>query len=60
MMVSTTTKEIIQHALETVSTQPVLAWCKEKLGRSVQSKRREVFAALGGAEQKRNQLVEGT
>jgi hypothetical protein len=25
----------------------------------VQSKRREVFAALGGAEQKRDQLVEG-
>jgi len=57
--VSTTTQEIIQQALETVSTQQVLAWCKEKFGRSVQSKRREVLAALGGAEQKWDQWVEG-
>jgi len=57
-MVSTTSLEIIHHALETVSTQQVLAWCKEKLGRSVQSKRREMFAALGGSEQKRTPLAE--
>jgi len=44
-MVSTTSLEIIHQALETVSTKQVLAWCKEKLGRSVQSKRREVLAA---------------
>ena len=59
-MVSTTTQAIIQQALETVSTQQVLAWCKEKFGRSVQSKRREVLDALGQAEQKRNQWVGGT
>ena len=58
-MVSTTTLEIIHQALETVSTKQVLAWCKEKFGRSVQSKRREVFAALGGSEQKRTPLAEG-
>ena len=50
-MVSTTTLEIIHQALETVSTKQVLAWCKEKFGRSVQSKRREVFAASGLTEQ---------
>lgn len=55
-MVSITTREVIQQALETVSTKQVLAWCQEKLGQSVQSKRREVFAALGRTEQKRNQL----
>ena len=59
-MVSTTTQEIIRQALETVSTKQVLAWCKEKFGRSVQSKRREVLDALGRAEQKRNQWVGGT
>jgi hypothetical protein len=56
-MVSTTSLEIIHQALETVSTKQVLAWCKEKLGRSVQSKRREVLAALGGSEQKRTPLA---
>jgi hypothetical protein len=59
-MVSTTTQEIIHQALETVSTQQVLAWCKEKFGRSVQSKRQEVLAALSEAEQKRAPLAEGT
>lgn len=46
-MVSTTTQEIIQKALETVPTKKVLAWCRETFGRSVQAKRREVFALLG-------------
>jgi len=59
-MVSTTTQEIIHQALETVSTHQVLAWCKEKFGRSVQSKRREVLAALGEAEQKRALSAEDT
>jgi hypothetical protein len=56
-MVSTTTKEVIQQALETVPTTQVWAWCREKLGQSVQSKRREVFAASKNAEQKRNQSL---
>jgi len=46
-MVSTTTREVIQKALETVPTKQVLAWCRETLGRSVQAKRREVLALLG-------------
>lgn len=56
-LVSTTSKEVIQRALETVTTKQVLTWCREKLGQSVQSKRREVFAVLKVAEQKRNQLA---
>lgn len=59
-MVSTTTQEVIRQALETVPTKQVLAWCKEKLGRSVQSKRREAFAALDEAEQKQHQLAVDT
>ena len=49
-LVADTTREVIQQALETVSTQQVLAWCREMLGPSVQSQRRAVFAALGGPE----------
>ena len=52
-LVSATTQAILKQALETVSTQQVVAWRKEKFGRSVQSKRQAVFAALGGSEQKR-------
>ena len=43
-MVSTTTQEVIQKALETVPTQMVLAWCQETLGPSVQAKRREALS----------------
>ena len=56
-MVSTTTKEVIQQALETVPTKQVWAWCQENLGQSVQSKRRKVFAVSRKAEQKWNQLL---
>lgn len=56
-MVSTTTQAVIQKALETVSTQQVLAWCRETFGQSVQAKRREVVASLKGAEQKRDQAL---
>jgi len=49
-MVADTTREVIQKALETVSTQQVLDWCRETLGSSVQSQRRAVFAALSQSE----------
>jgi hypothetical protein len=55
-LVSTTTKEVVQAALETVPTQRVLDWCKQTLGPSVQAQRRAVFAAPGETEQKRDQL----
>ena len=51
-MVATTTQDIIQRALETVPTKTVLAGCRETFGRSVQAKRRELFALLEQAELK--------
>jgi hypothetical protein len=59
-MVSTTTAEVIQKALETVPTKTVLAWCKEHLGPSVQAKRKAAFAFPGQTEQKWDQLCEAT
>ena len=55
-MVSTTTSDVILKALETVSTNKVLLWCKETLGHSVQAKRRQIFASRSKSEQKWNQL----
>ena len=43
-MVSKTTLEILEKALETVSTQCVLDWQRKMLGESVQAKRRKAFA----------------
>lgn len=56
-MVSTTTHAIIQKALETVSTQQVLDWCRKAFGQSVQAKRREVFDVLKNAEQKQDHVL---
>ena len=56
-VVATTTQEVIRQALETVSTQDVLQWCKDNLGLSVQVLRRDIFNAPDGAEQKWEQLL---
>ena len=53
--VAATTTDVVHQALEAVPTKMVLAWCRQNLGQSVQAKRREAFAAHGGAEQKWNQ-----
>jgi hypothetical protein len=55
-IVSTTTKEVIQKALQTVSTKQVLSWCKDNLGPSVQAKRKKAFASYKKSEQKLGQL----
>ena len=55
-MVSHTTTEVVQKALETVPTQTVLTWCQEKLGPSVQAQRRAAFIAEAKPEQKWDQL----
>lgn len=55
-MVSTTTAEVVQQALTTVTTQKVVTWCKQTLGSSVQSKRRKAFASYAKTEQKRDPL----
>jgi hypothetical protein len=59
-LVATTTQDVIRQALETVSTQDVLEWCKENLGPSVQALRREIFNAPDGAEQKWEHLFGST
>lgn len=56
-MVSTTTKETIQKALETVSTKDVLNWCKKNLGKSLQAKRRDVRNFRNIREQKQDQSM---
>lgn len=55
-MLSATTDEVVQEALETVRTQKVLEWCRDTLGKSTQAKRREAFVSRAKAEQKRDQL----
>ena len=55
-LVSTTTAEVIQTALETVRTKQVLAWCKNTLGPSVQAQRRETFLTPHTSEQKWNRI----
>jgi hypothetical protein len=54
-IVSATTKEVIQKALQTVPTKQILIWCKEKLGQSVQAKRKKALAPSRKAEQKPDQ-----
>jgi hypothetical protein len=54
-IVSKTTKEIVEKAMETVSTEKVHRWLKEKLGKSVQAKRMEVFSSNKNKEQKQTQ-----
>jgi hypothetical protein len=55
-LVSPTTPEVVQKALETVSTKDVWDWCKQKLGPSVQAKRKAALARPRKTEQKRDQL----
>jgi len=55
-LVAHTTPEVIKHALESVPTKAVLAWCREKLGKTVQATRRTLFAAQRKAEQKQDHL----
>lgn len=41
--ISKTTIDIIQQAIETVPTKKVIEWYKENIGKSVQSKRKEIL-----------------
>jgi hypothetical protein len=56
-LVSTTTPEVIQTALERVRTKQVVAWCKNTLGKSVQAQRWEALIAPQKLEQKRNRIA---
>jgi hypothetical protein len=55
-LVAHTTPAVIKQALESVPTKTVLAWCREKLGKTVQATRRTLFAVECKAEQKQDQL----
>jgi hypothetical protein len=55
-MVSTTTTEVVQKAMETVPTNKVIKWHKDNLGKSVQAKRKEAFEQNKQAEQKQDQI----
>ncbi len=55
-MVSETSLKIVKQALESTKTKQVLEWCREKLGKTVQAKKREVFRNHDKAEQKLDQL----
>ena len=55
-MVSQTTQEGVQRALETVPVQKVRTWMKEIFGKSARTKRKEAFSIPVNAEQKPDQL----
>jgi hypothetical protein len=50
-LVSTTTHEVIQQALATVSTAQVRQWCQQHLGPSVQAQRQQAFRQLKPEEE---------
>jgi len=56
-IVSTTTAEVVKKALETVPVKAVKKWCKEKLGDTTQSKRKEAYSSLK-KEEKQDQLCQ--
>jgi len=55
-MVSKTTEDVIHKAMESVPTKRVHEWIKENIGKSVQSKRKEVFRSARKAEQKWDEI----
>lgn len=55
-IVAPTTPEVIKQALESVPTKTVLAWCRDKLGKTVQALRRTLFVPQRKREQKQEQL----
>ena len=50
-VVSETTQEVVQKAMETVPTKKVLEWTRENLGQSVQAKRKIAFSNTKNTEQ---------
>jgi hypothetical protein len=51
-LVSRTTTDVIQKALESVSTKNILEWFKENVGQSVQSKKLKIKSFANKTEQK--------
>jgi len=57
-VVSETTREVVQNAMETVPTKKVLEWTREHLGQSVQAKRKIAFSNTKNSEQIWDQLFD--
>ena len=57
-VVSETTQEVVQRAMETVPTKNVLEWTRRHLGQSVQAKRKIAFSDINKSEQKWDQLFD--
>ena len=55
-MVSSTTREVIQKAMETIPTKKIAEWSIENIGQSFQSKRKKAFVFNKDEEQKWDQL----
>ena len=51
-IVSKTTEDVIQKAMESVPTKRVHEWLKQNIGKSLQSKRKEVYRRTKKAEKK--------
>jgi len=56
-IVSDTTVEVVQKALETVSTTKIHEWFKNNIGRSVQAKRVQVNRLIKEGEQNQNPVM---
>jgi len=54
-MISKTTKEVVRKAIESVPTTSVLQWCKKKLGKTIQAKRKAALTWPQKSEQKWDQ-----
>jgi hypothetical protein len=54
-VVSKTSRDVIQKALETVPTKKVFQWYRKNIGQSVQSKKKEIHLLVKGTEQKQDQ-----
>jgi hypothetical protein len=57
-VVSETTREVVQKAMETVPTKKVLEWTRENLEQSVQAKRKIAFSNTKNTEQIWDQLLD--
>ena len=57
-IVSKTTTDIVQKALETVPTKEIYEWFKDNIGSSVQGKRVQINRVIKKEEQKRNSVLQ--
>jgi hypothetical protein len=57
-LVSETTKDIVQKAMETTKTKTVIEWSKKYIGKSVQAKRSNALGFAVKTEQKQSLLLE--